>query len=100
MTTSVIASLHVDVYSEEALQILKSMEAAHLIGIAEEEVDDAQKVRLNKIKDLYGSITKEQGDNECNSKCRTCFGLRLPVFQRGMYQRQISNSTFNLAAMH
>jgi hypothetical protein len=27
----------------------------------------------------------------CNSKCRTCFGFRL---------RQISNSTFKLAAMH
>jgi hypothetical protein len=61
MTSTIKASLHVKVYTDEALQILKSLEAAQMIGLHETDPDAAQTKRLKQIEGLFGSITQEEG---------------------------------------
>jgi hypothetical protein len=45
---------------------------------------------------FFGSLTLTC--DGCNSKCRSILGSAFPSFS-GMYQRQISNPTFNPAVM-
>jgi hypothetical protein len=61
------ASLYVKVYTDEALQILKSLEAAQMIGLDDQEVqqpkvkEKKQAKSKEKLSDkLYGILSAEQ----------------------------------------